>query len=126
MIGDGSSTMPAEPNRPTVSAGGGRPMTTPHEIEISTPLRIADGPVSTAIPEETVILDARAGRYFALPGVGARVWELLAAPTTLGALVATVTDEYDIDAATCERDLRSLLNDLRSAGLLEVGGDVAP
>jgi hypothetical protein len=101
-------------------------MTTPREITTSTPLRIAADPVSTAIPDETVILDARAGRYFALPGVGSRVWELLATPTSLGALVGTITDEYDIDAATCERDLRSLLNDLEAAGLIAVGDDAVP
>jgi hypothetical protein len=96
-------------------------MTTPREIATSTPLRIAADPVSTAIPDETVILDARAGRYFALPGVGARVWELLATSTTLGDLVATITREYDIDATTCEHDLRSLLNDLQAADLIDVG-----
>jgi hypothetical protein len=96
-------------------------MPTQPDITTSTPLRIARDPVSTAIPDETVILDARAGRYFALPGVAARVWELLATPTTLGALIATITDEYDVDAATCDRDLRSLLTELRAARLIAVG-----
>ena len=100
-------------------------MTTSPAITTASTLRIAAEPVSTSIPDETVILDARAGRYFALPGVGARVWELLATPTTLGALVATITDEYAVDAATCERDLRSLLHDLRSAGLIVVGEGAA-
>jgi hypothetical protein len=100
-------------------------MPTPSEIASSTPLRVARDPVSTTIPDETVVLDARAGRYFALPGVGARVWALLAAPTTLGALVATITDEYDVDAATCDRDLRSLVHELHAAGLIDVGEEAA-
>ena len=96
-------------------------MPTSHDIEHDTPLRVASTAVATAIPNETVILDPTSGRYFGLDGVGARVWEMLQSLTSLRSMVATITAEYDVDAATCERDLRTLLAELDAKGLVVVG-----
>jgi hypothetical protein len=90
------------------------------EINDDTVVRLAPEPVATAMPGETVILDARAGRYFSLAAVGARVWELLADGVTFEDLVRTVVAEYDVDRATCEGDMRALLSDLRAAELIVV------
>ena len=83
-------------------------------------LSLAPSVVSTTIPGETVVLDPRAGRYFSLEAVAQRVWELLQASTTATAIVDTIVDEYDVDAATCERDVRAFLDDLRARELLVV------
>ena len=96
-------------------------MPTSHDIALDTPLCISSTAVSTAIPGETVILDPTSGRYFGLDGVGARAWEMLQRPTTLRAMIAGVTSEYDVDTETCERDLRSLLGELDAKGLVVVG-----
>jgi len=96
-------------------------MPTSHDIPLDTPLHVSSAAVSTAIPGETVILDPTSGRYFGLDGVGARVWEMLQSPTTLGSMIATITSEYDVDAVTCERDLRTLLGQLDEKGLVVVG-----
>jgi hypothetical protein len=96
-------------------------MTTSPDIALDTPLRISSSAVSTAIPGETVILDPTSGRYFGLDGVGARVWEMLHSPTTLRSMVVAITSEYDVDAETCERDLRALLEQLDAKGLVVVG-----
>jgi hypothetical protein len=107
-----------------------RPMEPPHrrttventmDIGPNTPLRLAETPVATSIPGETVILDASAGCYYGLEGVGTRVWELLSQMTTLDEIVRDLTAEYDVDAATAERDVRALLGDLDAAGLIVVG-----
>jgi len=96
-------------------------MPTSHDIALDTPLCISSTAVSTAIPGETVILDPTSGRYFGLDGVGARVWEMLHTTTTLQSMVATITAEYDVDAETCERDLRALLAQLDEKGLVVIG-----
>lgn len=83
-------------------------------------LSLAPTVVSTTIPGETVVLDPRADRYFSLAGVANRVWELLQSPTTASAIVGTIVDEYEVEAATCERDVRAFLDDLRDRELLVV------
>lgn len=85
------------------------------------PLSLAPSVVSTAIPGETVILDASGDRYFSLQGVGPRVWELLQAPTTPARLVEAIMDEYDVDAETCERDVFTLLAELVQRDLVRAG-----
>jgi hypothetical protein len=97
-------------------------MPTPLDIAGDTALSVSSKAVSTAIPGEAVILDPASGRYFGLDGVGARTWELLHGSTTLAQLVETLAAEYDVDASTCERDVRLLLADLRARGLIELGG----
>lgn len=99
----------------------------PSRVPIAADTRLSTAPaaVSTAIPGEAVILDPTSGRYFGLDGVGARVWDLLQAQTTLASLVGAIVDEYAIDEATCERDLRALLVDLQERGLIVVD-DASP
>ena len=96
-------------------------MPTSHDIDLDTTLRVSSSAVSTAIPDETVILDPTSGRYFGLDGVGARAWEMLQHSTSLRSLVAAITSEYDVDAATCEHGLRDLLAELDTKGLVVVG-----
>jgi hypothetical protein len=69
---------------------------------------------------ETVILGLTSGRYYGLDAVGARVWQLLQAPTTVGDLRRAIVAEYDVEADRCEADLVALLQRLLDAGLAEV------
>lgn len=93
------------------------------KLDPTSTIVLAPAVVSTAIPGEVVILDPTSDRYFSLEGVGAHVWaRLQAGPATLGELTAAVVDEYEVDAATAERDLRALLDDLVGRGLVRAGG----
>src|SRR2546425_336588 len=69
---------------------------------------------------ELVILNLRDGVYYGLEDVGARIWNLLQKPVTVPAMRDVLVKEYDVDASRCERDLRSLLRDLVSRGLVEI------
>jgi hypothetical protein len=93
-------------------------MPTWDDIPGDTRLATSEATLSTAIPGEIVILDPDSGQYFGLDGVGARVWELLETTPSLNHLVRTISSEYEMDAATCESDLRSLLQDLGARGLV--------
>ncbi len=83
-------------------------------------LSLDPGVVSTTIPGETVVLDPRADQYFSLEGVANRVWALLHTPTTATAIVDTLVQEYDVDRATCERDVWAFLGELGERELLVV------
>ncbi len=88
------------------------------DTQNATPLRRTDGLLSAAVGEELMMMDATQGKYFNLNGVGARIWELLAVPTSLEALVTALTAEYDVEADTARQEVEKFLTDLRQRGLL--------
>ena len=99
-------------------------MPTVPQVASDTRLTLSPALVSTSIPDEAVVLDPASDRYFSLAGVGSRVWALLqAGPTTPGHIAAVISDEYEVDAATVERDVRLLIDDLIAQGLVVAAGD---
>jgi hypothetical protein len=70
------------------------------------------------IGEETVILDLKSGAYFGLEAAGSRIWQLLAAGTTLAEVCETVEGEYDVAHEALERDVLELAEQLQREGLL--------
>lgn len=67
---------------------------------------------------ETIVLDLPSSQYFAITGVGSRVFQLLAEDRTLDDLVAAITAEYEVDEPTARRDVESFVDRLRQARLL--------
>jgi hypothetical protein len=100
---------------------------TPVEDQISLDSIVAASPaqVSCALEDELAILHLRAGRYYGLDPVGARVWQLIAAPRSLRTVRDALVAEYDVDAARCEADLLALVRDLAAAGLVEIRAGAA-
>ena len=90
------------------------------DISESTRLRLSGDQVSTDLGEEAVILHFEAGVYYGLEGVGARVWSLLRGEPAVGEICDAVVSEYDVDRERCEADVRALLEELVSAGLVEL------
>ncbi len=78
----------------------------------------AEGLLAAAIGEELLMMSPAVGKYFNLNEVGARIWELLAEPTTVEALVAALTSEYAVDADTAREQVVEFLAELRERGLL--------
>jgi len=70
------------------------------------------------VGEETVLLDFEAGVYYGLDPVGTRMWELLADGRSLEEVAAGMTAEYEVDGETLLRDLRTLIDELASRGLV--------
>jgi hypothetical protein len=61
--------------------------------------------------------------YYSLNELGARIWMLVQAPTTIRKLLDTIIGEYEVEPDMCERDLLALVERLASAGLIEVRND---
>jgi hypothetical protein len=80
----------------------------------------SDGQVSSEIGEEVAILDLKAGTYYGLDSVGARVWELIQRPKSVGEIRNVLLEEYEVEPKRCERDLLALLQTLVNEGLVEV------
>ena len=76
--------------------------------------------VSCALDGDTVILHLGSGTYYGLNAVGSTLWSLIQEPRTIAEIHERLLQQYDADAAECERDLLNLLDDLSKAGLVEI------
>jgi len=87
-------------------------------MKLSDRVRIPQEVLARQVGEETVMLDLANGSYFGLDPVGARIWQLLADGKTLVEICDVMVDEYDVTRDDIERDLLSLLDDLKARGLI--------
>ncbi len=90
-------------------------------MESMTMFTRSTAPLTAEVDGELVMLDPSTSDYFGLDGVGLRIWELCAEPQSIDSLVAALTAEYDVDAATCESEVRAFVTDLESSGLIVAG-----
>lgn len=86
-----------------------------HSIVSATPEQ-----VSCPLGDEAAILNLKNTVYYGLNPVGARVWNLLQQPRTIGELRDRLLDEYEVEAGRCESDLLELLEKMMSEGLILV------
>jgi hypothetical protein len=89
-------------------------------ISDSTVLVAARDLLATEFSREFVILNLQDGVYYGLEEAGARVWALLQSPVAVRTICDALVSEYDVEPERCARDIRSLLGDLASRGLVEV------
>jgi hypothetical protein len=76
--------------------------------------------VSCPLGDESAILNLRNSMYYGMNPVGTRIWTLLKEPRRVEQLRDILLNEYQVDAALCERDLLDLLGKMKSEGLIEV------
>jgi hypothetical protein len=76
--------------------------------------------ISSDLGGESIILNLKSGTYFGLNEVGSRVWELIQSPRRFADLSMTLCHEYVVDSDVCDRDLMTLLQELHTAGLIQV------
>src|SRR5437763_12945940 len=72
------------------------------------------------IDREAVILHLKTGIYYRLNEVGARVWALLQQARPVAEIAATIAAEFDVSSEHCPADVRMVLEQFHSAGLIEV------
>ena len=76
--------------------------------------------ISSDLGGETVILNMNTGTYHGLNEVGAFVWNLIEQPQVVKDIQQKLLQEYEIETSVCTNDLLALVNELQSAGLIEV------
>ena len=72
--------------------------------------------------DEIVALDPNIGECFGFNSVASSVWRELAQPRTFDQLRDALLGEYDVEREQCARELRDLLDDLSSKGLVAIAG----
>ena len=74
--------------------------------------------LSTTLGDEVVILGLNDEVYYGLDGAGARMWNLLETPRTIGELVDLLSAEFDVTRDRLESDLQALVDALLEKGLV--------
>jgi hypothetical protein len=82
-----------------------------------------EGFVEAEVDQEIVALSVEHGTCYGLNRVGSRIWQLLATPTRVADLCATLVDEYDVDVDVCGPQVLDLLEELRAEGMITTPGD---
>ena len=84
-------------------------------------LKLRDGVSAADTDYGTVLLDEDSGRYWNLNPTAALVVRSLLAGGTPEQAAQQLAERYQVAAETAGRDVRELLDGLRSAGLVEWG-----
>jgi hypothetical protein len=77
--------------------------------------------LSTAIDGDMVFMSIETGNYYSSNEVAGRIWEMLAEPQTLVALVENLQNEYEVEPDTCLEETRALINQMAENGLIHIG-----
>lgn len=79
-------------------------------------------PIAAPVDGEIVILSIERGTYFGLDDIGSEIWRRLETPVRVGVLCDALTEKYEVDRATVQRDVLQLLESLAANGLISVAG----
>lgn len=93
-------------------------------LELSPNARVcrSDEPVSAAVEREIVMLSHEQGKYFHLNSVAASIWDLLAEPTSVAEICASLERRYQISSQDCRSQVLEFLGELDARSLLTVAG----
>ncbi len=80
----------------------------------------AEGLLAAEAGEDLLMMNVELGRYFNLNSVGARIFALLEQPMTQQALVAALTNEYEVSEQVAFDELETFLGVLYERGLVTV------
>jgi hypothetical protein len=94
-------------------------------VQCATPSRSF---VTRHLGGETLIVPVTGGVadlecIYVLNPVGARIWQLLATPTTPERIAAAIVREFDVTADEAAQDVSEFLASLQTRGLIEEPGD---
>jgi PqqD family protein of HPr-rel-A system len=75
----------------------------------------------TRTGDEAVLVDEARGSVHVVNHTAARLWELCDGSPTVGELVGSMADDYEVDAKVVQPDVERMLGTFRELGLLEWG-----
>ncbi len=95
-------------------------------LSLQTTVMASPHQVSCPLGDESAILNMKNSVYYGMNPVGSTVWSLLQQPKTVAEIRDAILGEYEVGAERCEQDLITLLEQMRSEGLIEVQEEVRP
>jgi Coenzyme PQQ synthesis protein D (PqqD) len=76
--------------------------------------------IETEVDGELVALHVDNGTCYGFNGTATRIWALTEQPKRLSQLKEELLSEFDVDPETCDTQVRELLNELASDGLISI------
>ena len=77
-----------------------------------------DGVIVKNLAEESVILNLNSSSYYGLDSIGRFFWDTAMNTSNVSSALELITEKYDIDREVIKADFLSLLDQLKSAGLI--------
>lgn len=72
------------------------------------------------VADETVLLDPSGWVYISCNETAARIWQSLDRPRTHDEVVDSLLSDYDVDRATCAREVGEFVREMAGRGLIVV------
>jgi hypothetical protein len=82
-------------------------------------MRTSPDVIFRALDDGAVLVHLNGNQIFELNATAAHIWPLVARGDSSEAIVSSLVDAFDVDAATAARELDALVAALAAAGLLE-------
>jgi len=76
--------------------------------------------IETEVDGELVALHIDNGTCYGFNSTATRIWGMIEQPKRLSDITEELLSEFDVDPATCEAQLRELLDELAADGLVEI------
>jgi len=89
-------------------------------IHAATRIRRGSGVVTAEVDGEVVMMSVEQGLYYGLDDIGSDIWRRLEQPVEVGVLLDALSESYDADRSTIERDTLKLLDQLLQQRVIEV------
>ena len=80
-----------------------------------------EGLIQAEVDGELVALHIENGTCYGFNVTATRIWTLIEQPRLLSDLKQTLLGEYDVDADTCDSQLREIVAELERDGLVATG-----
>lgn len=95
-------------------------MALPSSLTIDDAMVIArdSGMIDAQVAGELVGLHIESGNCYGFNATATRIWEMIEPPMSFGALCTALTAAFDVDDATCRRDVGQLIDELVREGLV--------
>ena len=98
-------------------------MTIETQISLQAQVCQLPGHIVSDMAGEKVMLSVQQGNYYNLGEVGGRIWDLIAEPIAVEALVGQLMTEYAVEQSVCQAHVLSFLEQLTKQGLIAVTPD---
>ncbi len=79
-----------------------------------------EGLIQAEVDGELVALHIDKGTCYGFNATATRIWSLIEQPRLLSELKQILLGEYDVDADTCDRQIREMVRELERDGLVAV------
>jgi len=89
-----------------------------NEITLGATVVRSNDVLVSPVDDELVMMDLERGMYYALNATGADIWARLAQPVAVADLCDQLMQKYEVDRATCQADVLTVLNEMAANGLL--------